>query len=314
MEVTSKLRQRFCKDCKLPITVFDEPYFTERINLYDTFYDSVNLWDRFIQNVIDCGEYPTIKDYDRHYNQVKDSAIEFIKSTKKYLEFNSIDMNNYAVPVEYRYLPKKDIYTVANDGKMFLSIDMIKANYSSLHYFDSSIFDNSYSWKGFLSKFTDNEHILQSKQIRQVILGNCNPSRQLTYEKYLMSKFIQIIQANTDLFDNIVFFSNDEIVLDITDLDNSTVANITYILRSLFYKYTDKYLSSLVKLEIFTLHKIKDASGFYKKISNPTSIEIVFKCVESYFLPFVIRRMKGETIQESDKVFMFEGHLVKFLD
>lgn len=313
MEVTSKLREKFCKDCGLPIKLFVEPYFTERIELYDDFYDSINLWNKFNQDVINSGKYLTAEDYYDHYNQVKDNAIEFIKETDGYQRFNSINMNEYAVSSECRNLPKKDVYRRINDGRVFISIDMVKANYSSLYYFDPGIFDGSYSWEGFLSKFTDNEYILQSKYIRQVILGNCNPSRQITYEKYLMSNFIDVIRNNTTLFDNIVFFSNDEIILDITDLDNFQSATIVYTIKQLFHDYINSELASLVRVELFTLHKIEDVPGFYKEIFKPTSIEIVFKGVSSHALPFVIRKMKGEDIQESDKVFMFEGHLAKFL-
>ena len=35
MEITKNLKERFCKDCNIPIKIFDEPYFTERLELYD---------------------------------------------------------------------------------------------------------------------------------------------------------------------------------------------------------------------------------------------------------------------------------------
>lgn len=312
MEITTKLREKFCKDCGLPIKIYEEPYFSERISLYDFAYDSINCWDRFNSTVIKSEKYPTTQDYFDHYNQVKDNAIDYIKQTEGYQEFNSMDMNNYSVSSEYRGISTKDIFKNTNDGKIFISIDMIKANFSSLHYFDSTIFGSANYWEQFLYRFTDNSHILNSKYIRQVILGNCNPKRQITYEKYLMSEIIDIIYQHTDLYDKIVFFSNDEIVLDVTELDNPSVREIHYI-RTLISRYAPDILSML-KIEMFTLHKIKDASGFYKKVFESDNIRIEFKCVDSHFLPQVIRKMKGEEIQESDKFFIFEGHLAKFLN
>lgn len=42
-----KLRQRFCKDCDIPVNIFDEPYFSDRLKLFDFLYDSVSKWDLF---------------------------------------------------------------------------------------------------------------------------------------------------------------------------------------------------------------------------------------------------------------------------
>lgn len=33
------LKKRFCKDCNLPISVFDNPYFEERIKLLDRLWN-----------------------------------------------------------------------------------------------------------------------------------------------------------------------------------------------------------------------------------------------------------------------------------
>ena len=40
-----KLRQRFCKDCDIPVNIFDEPYFSDRLKLFDFLYNSVSKWD-----------------------------------------------------------------------------------------------------------------------------------------------------------------------------------------------------------------------------------------------------------------------------
>ena len=62
---------------------------------------------------------------------------------------------------------------------------MNKANFSALHNYNSNIFNNKNTWEEYVSNFTNNEHIINSKYIRQVVLGNCNPKRCITYEKYL---------------------------------------------------------------------------------------------------------------------------------
>ena len=129
-------------------------------------------------------------------------------------------MNQFAV--KNKNFPTKDIYKPTNIGRSFISIDMKKANFSSLRYYDASIFDNADTWEDFISKFTDNEFIINSKSIREVIMGNCNSGRVTTYEKFITDQLLTLIIDAGIEPNNIVFFSNDEIVVDVTDLDITT--------------------------------------------------------------------------------------------
>ena len=303
--ISTKLKKRFCTDCNIPINIFKEPYFTDRLNLLDPYYGTIEKWDRFVECLKD---YECEQDYFEEYNRVKDAAINFIQNTEAYSMFNNEDMNNYLVPVEYQNIPKKDIFHPSNDGRTFISIDMKKANFSSLkHYGDcisKSMFARSSTWENFISGWTDNEHIINSKYIRQVILGNCNPKKHITYEKYLMSKVLILTEKIIPL-DKVVFFSNDEIVFDVTE-------------RSFLYDY--KQLQRIIniinlplKVELFNLYKIKGTDGYCKEINHEYSEDTYeFKCLNSYMLPFVIRKLREEEVTESDKVFYHEGLLAKF--
>lgn len=181
MEVSEKAKERFSKDCNIPLRLFQEPYFTDRIELYDNFFGTLKKWNIFVNEL---RKYHCEQDYFDEYNKVKDAAINSIKSTESYQRFNNEDMNKHCV--QNKNLPNKGIFKTSNDGKAFISIDMRKANFSSLQNYDKDIFDGADTWKKFISSFTDNKHIINSKYIRQVILGNCNPKRHIVYEKYLM--------------------------------------------------------------------------------------------------------------------------------
>ena len=102
-------------------------------------------------------------------------------------------MNKFTVT--HKNLPSKDIFKSSNDGRVFISIDMRKANFSSLKYYgnciEKSMFRDTSTWEDFISLFTENKHIVNSKYIRQVILGNCNPKRHITYEKYIMDHVLK---------------------------------------------------------------------------------------------------------------------------
>lgn len=305
MEVSIKAKERFCKDCSIPLKLFREPYFTDRLELYDKFFGTLEKWNVFVNEL---KKYLHEQDYFDEYNRAKDAAIESIKNTEAYLRFNNEDMNKYSV--QNKNFSNKDIFRQSNDGNTFISIDMRKANFSSLRYYDKDIFSSAKTWEEFISKFTDNQHIINSKYIRQVILGNCNPKRHITYEKYLMDGILTWLTEIYVSKDRIVFFSNDEIVIDISDMG----AEVRDLLRFQI-EYNSKDMVIPVKIEMFTLHKIEGTDGYYKKIYKADGeYDIEFKCLDNYMLPFVMRKVLGEEITESDTIFYHEGLLARFVD
>ena len=305
MDVSVRAKERFCKDCNIPIRLFQEPYFTDRLKLFDKFYGTLEKWNIFLEGL---QKYHCEQDYFEEYNRVKDAAILSIKNSEPYKRFNEEDMNKYRVTHEN--LPNKDIFKPSNDGKLFISIDMRKANFSSLYHYDNSMFSGAKTWEEFISKFTENKHIINSKYIRQVILGNCNPKRHITYEKHLMNEVLDVLIKEIGYwFDEIVFFSNDEIVID---MDNyaDCIRN-----RNITKSKLEEYFDFPLNVELFYLHKINGTDGYYKEIVkdiNERSFE--FKCLDNYMLPFVIRNFLGEEITDSDKVFYHEGLLAKFIE
>lgn len=307
MEVSIKAKERFCKDCNIPIKIFQEPYFTDRLKLYDKFYGTLKKWEVFLNEL---QKYHCEQDYFEEYNRVKDAAILDIKNSVEYQRFNVEDMNKYSVT--HKNLPNKDIFKPSNDGKCFISIDMRKANFSSLHHYNSDIFGGASSWEEFIEKYTDNQHIINSKYIRQVILGNCNPKRHITYEKYLMDGVLTYLTEVYVSIERVVFFSNDEIVIDISDMD------MDKDIQKQFAYQIEKSMMDVpvpLKTELFVLHKIVGTDGFYKEVlNNDGNTEIEFKCLDNYVLPFVLRKFLGEEISESDKVFYHEGLLAKYIE
>lgn len=308
MEITAKMKERFCKDCGIPIRLFEEPYFMDRLKLYDRFYNTFAKWDRFIKEM---EKYPSEQVYFEEYNAVKDAAISCIKESPAYERFNTEDMNKYVVT--HKELPGKDIFKPSNHGKAFISIDMCKANFSALRVYDKGLFRLMPSWETFIGGFTTNQHIINSKYIRQVILGNCNPKRHITYEKYIMDGILTTLIEEYVSEDTVVFFSNDEIVIDVTDMDGFEYNDRMTLRNEIESGLSDSPVS--LKVELFSLYKIGGTNGYYKKILNPDFKEkIEFKCLDSLMFPFVLRKFQGEEVTENDRVFIHEGMLAKLIE
>lgn len=305
MEVSEKLKERFCKDCNIPLRLYKEPYFMDRLQLYDSYYNALDKWNIFVREL---DKYKCEQDYLEEYNRVKNAAINDIKISDGYKRFNEEDMNKYTV--KYKDLPGKDIFKTSNNGKLFISIDMRKANFSALKFYNRSIFDNADTWEKFIERYTEDKHIVNSKYIRQVILGNCNPKRQVTYEKYLMGLVLEVLIDELGYSaSDIAFFSNDEIVIDMEKYEDCIRK------RELIEWQIKGYFNIPFRIELFYLRKITGTNGYYKEIvKNIIEREYEFKCLNNYTLPFVLRKFNEEEITENDKVFYHEGLLSKFIE
>lgn len=299
-----KLRQRFCKDCDIPVNIFDEPYFSDRLKLFDFLYDSISKWDLFKSELT---KYDSAIDYFTDYSRIKDEAIEAVRNTEGFQLFSAYGINDFSI--KNKGFPSSRIYTPENNGRIYLSIDMKKANFSAVHAYRNDIFGGSDTWEEFISRFTDNKHIINSKYIRQVIMGNLNPKRQTAYEKVLMDKLLtDILHAKVIDKKYVATFLADEIIFDVTDLENrhEVIADI--------YKISNQV--SYMKTEVFSLHKIYGygVDGYIKNVFSMSDVgrSIKVKCVDRDMMAFVARYLLKESVTDFDKMFYYNGLLAKF--
>lgn len=303
MKLTAKLKEKFCKDMNIPIRVFEEPIFMDRIVLLDSQYNTVALLKGFEA----CLEsYAYEQDFFEDYNKVKESAIAFILGTDGYKRFNEQDMTVFnCVNTDY---PSKDIFKETFVGREFISVDMKKANFTALRHYSSDIVGDAKTYEEFMSRFTSNLHLQKSKYIRQVIFGTCNPRRQVTYEKHLMDKVLTSILCLTKK-SQIVYFATDEIVIDITDTDPAEKDHYVQDLHALASIFGEHGVT--LSLEQFTLRKIEGTDG-YMKVFVGGGFDL--KCLDALMLPYVMRKLNGEPVNDYDNYFMHEGRLAKFVD
>lgn len=311
MELTNRLRQRFCKESNIPISIYEEPYFSERMELYGRVLKIEPKWQRFLDSL---KEYETEEDYYEDYSRVKETMIEYIKNKPEFQAFNNMDMNLYKA--KNQNYKSRDVYKGSNDGMWFISIDMVTANYTSLNYYDSSIFDNTNNWEEFMSQFTKNQHFIQSKYMRQVIMGTCNPSRQVTYEKYFMDQIVTSL-VDAGYADQIECLTNDEIVIkvsDVTDPERIKELIVPMVESGITLRTVLFQLHKNQALSGYTLHVFKTLSEDMlsgKAIQKPDAIKL--KSLSSNDYPFRIRQLLNEDPADHDKIFVYEGRLAKFI-
>ena len=243
--------------------------------------------------------YNSEEDFVNDLGIVTEKAVDFIVNSEKYKEFNSMDMNQFAINLN---LPSKSIFSNNHIGKHLISIDMKKANFSSLKYF--GVLKDFASYDDFIKQFTNKEYIIKCKKIREIIFGKTNSKRLGTYEKYLMKKVYDglVLEKMENL---IVAFSNDEIIIDVSNVED--IENT----RNIVKKIVDD-LKDIVPFHIeeYVLKRIYPISSYIKCFMDGT-YEV--KATDSMYIPMVIRFLKGEEPSENDLVFEYDGQKAKFL-
>ena len=303
-----QLKKRFCKDCNLPIAVFDNPYFYERICTLDVLYDCVDKFDQF------CYELSTFSDeqsYFEYYNSIKDAMITHIKENPAFQEFNNQDFKSTVKPAD---VGKRNLYIEPNDKGVFISIDMRKANFSALKHYSKSIFDGCETWEEYVGKFTTSKHIANSKYIRQVVLGACNPKRQIQYEHYLMSiLYLHIKESLNDDALDVYSLGEDEIIITVDNLNEPPNFRPGFSLNDLKKAVTScpNGIGLLVRIEMFDLHKVGN-NGWVKNIYGDEE-KVEFKCVNAEIFHQIVKHYFQKPITENDLVFYHDGQLAKFL-
>lgn len=178
-----ELVKRFTRDEKLPIQeIRDEGYFYHMIKLLENSHAAETKWNNWMK-VVDTQYNGDPNAYLTEFHNLRDKIINDMKADPKYIDFNNCDMNKYHI-VDMPQVGSREVYRACNRGKIYLSIDLKKANYQALN-FAGVIEEPSYvQW---LSKWTQLQHLLDSKYLRVVVFGQLNPGRHITVEKYMTS-------------------------------------------------------------------------------------------------------------------------------
>lgn len=309
--ITHKLRKRFVKDFKLPITVLQDPYFPYYIGLYQDLFGSQTKYEQFKDLV---GRLDGEGGFFGAASDVVQQAINDVKSRDAYQEeFLKADMNQFKVDEP---LPKGNIYKMDKAKNHYVSIDMRKANFTALSFFNPEITACSLSYEDFLRQFTDEEYFLISKQIRQVIFGNLNPKRQQTIQRWIMGQIAKPFRKEGI---EILCGTSDEIILAVPDdsIPDGFAALVSdIILEDAVPKIAgpmdcnDSLFASDFRVESFWLDCIGGQEYFIKQKSGTGEIE--FKGVPAHYFAEVYKFYLGEEPNMMDRLSFYDGRIVEY--
>lgn len=301
----NKLNLQFVKDTDMPIQVVQSPYFEYFLDLYDKDFQAKNKYRDFCNSVIHAGGEDK---YINMYYDIIEKVKEDILSNPAYIKFNTEKLDQYDVK---DFVEKQTLYREENDGKVFLSIDLTKANFQALRYIDKSIVNNAETYEEFISKYTEIEHIKKSKHFRQKLFGYLNGKRIRKIQKYIISKISKRLLEHNFNIENITSTSSDEIVLELTEVTNKEMMVLDDI------QYYCKNNGFTVNISIFKLRKISEYKDFFVKeilYTNGEKKTVEYKGIPDLFFAQVYKMYNGLALDEKDKMFYYEHEIAFFKD
>lgn len=296
------LKRRFAKDCDLPIAIYDNPYFYERVQSLDILYDSVEKFDEFCYQL---SSYGCEQEFFELYQYIINIAIGGIKWSNSFDDFTKETFN-----IESQY-PKRNLYVDENDDVAFISINMGKANFSALNHYSSEIFDGYCTWESFMRQFTGDEHIINSKNVQWEVLRVCNFKKQIQYKRHLMTILCDWIIQNIPTI-SIYSLCDDEIIIEVAREYGEGCGFSLSQLKGVVNN-CPKSIGTLVEVKSFQLHKIKGTNGWMKFYNDGIDNKPEFECLEPEVIHQVIKYFYFEPITEHDLVFVHNDKLAKFL-
>lgn len=295
-----KYKEVFCRDYGIPINVFEEPYFEDRVRLFDTIYGSLGKWEKFKKYVTD------IEGYEKEYN-CSENILMDIKGSIGYRNFiECSDIGNtlridHSCPAVFR---KEDV------GRYFLSVSIPKDRlwFYVLRHFDVSILGGCEKYDSFISRYSSNPCICDSITLSKLVFDNLNYTGINRYAADIMYTIMyQIVPVCPMLEGRDVYLGWSKVMFDVSCVPVNVVLSYIDHLKDLYSDYIIP-----VDISIFEVQNIEGFPGFIKRYTNPDGkFEVCSTNID--YMPQIMRILNGSAVRDIDRVFIHNGRLAKFL-
>ena len=305
--IVKQLRGRFIEDNQLPVTTVEDPYFEERIKMLEGEFHAQLKYLSLMETVRD-NFGGNMQKFLEHRHSVKDQILSHILNSEGYKA-----MLADKSPLEDCKLVvgANELYTEQQDGGLFLSFDMIKANFQALRYVDPSIVRDCETWEEFVACFTDVKYLASAKQVRQEVLGKLNGKRLAAIEKYHSNEFAKVLVERYGDCMSPFSIKTDEIILKFNGSEKEFEE----------FKVKDEEFNGFkFRVNKFKLHMRTFKRAFSDKRINVFEKEDYLdahrrnlKCVPATYYPQVYKLLNGMEISDSDLVFTSDHELCSYM-
>ena len=307
-----QLRARYVSDTNIPLQVLQSPYFEDRLELMEEDYGAKTKYENLLALIKQRFDNNPTK-FLEEYHKIRDKIITTVLNSEAYKDFISND--KFLVKNFTPICPSRNLYTNEQDGGLFISFDMKKANFQTLRYANPAIVFDCDTYEDFIGKFTDLDYVKESKYTRQVIFGKLNPKRTMTLEQSITNDFAKEYKQRLGIYGFAPFsLKTDEIIFKCEVSEKE--------FDSFHISPTIEYDGITYKASKFKLHarqfKLATSSSIltvYEKEDYLNAHRRSLKAVPATYYPQVDKLLKGKEIKpQSDLIFYYEHELCKFMN
>lgn len=302
MTLSKEILSRFAKDYGLPIQPVESEHFLKSLKFLSESapeFEKIGTQLQWLQDAVsNLGSESAFLDYSKN---LIDRVIAKVRETNEY-KF----LCESALTTKHVSLQKIEVYSMANVGHTFISIDLKSANFNSLRWFSAKMFDGYETFSDYLKEFTDLKYFQESKYLRQVVFGHLEPKKQVVIQKNLMISISELISKEFDIaIGDIKSVGTDELVILVDPNDAGE------FVRSIESKiaYSNKSLAEIIKVEAFTLASINGRKMFVKEYLDGSK---EFKAIPHNVFLQAFKRYYGLEINQADLMFEHDGHLAYY--
>lgn len=291
-DINQIMNKNLIRTFKLPIAIDREPYFSYFLNLLDPYYDTLRKFEMFKKSFDAHGEMMF-----KNNALILNDTLKYLSQKPEYVRFSKMDMKPFQKSLS---ISKKDLYTTGNEGRVYISIDLVKANFQSLKLVEPTLFDGHATFNDFAVSRGFDEVLLNSKITRQVIFGGLSPARQQSIQQFMMENIIVDLIGKGFNKEGIYSLSSDEMFFEDVGYDVEEI------------KETATRLGYEVRVERFDLVKPFERAYFVKE-GHDGSRE--FKMVSTAVMAEFIKKYEGRPLEDTDLYFYDENkRLSKFIE
>ncbi len=292
------------------------------------------LFDHYVKTLIEAGDTKLQHQLDLYNarellveNMYQDKKSYFIsvqeilsatEASKKFNIINLEDFRNLFFDNPRPVNKMNDWNKASNEKYIFVSVDMISANYQTLRVFDKEGELNE-NWEDFLTKHNVPEVYRVAKIFRQYVFEQSNPMKTGKLQTGIMEKLRLCIDSlDKDLInDSIVFKSNDEMIFAFPDTEeNLPRIELLKNIENSFKEYFILFNPIRLKVNLF-YNTIIDGKIQYRTILNDDrSVEKkILKHVPSnlYFM-YLRKFILNQEHNLLDTYFIHEGREAKWTE
>jgi len=288
-----------------------DPDMVEYYNeVFDPMFDSKAKWNLFLSERRNNGI--AIR---KEISIIREKIFQVIRENPNYTAYQRIRLRGTDNRI------RGDVYHHGSDGKIFVSLDIMSANFTCIRMLCPELFTNDngdlISWHDFIRKFTKSEFIAQSKMFREILFGKLGFQKgSNVLQESIMERVDQVLREDKDLKSifnktTIRMKCGDENVYELVDqtiqVDNHNVRPYNILLKAIGEGAIQNLMRKIKISEIPLLTQVFDELGLNTDIELGNIFHIrIFKVdkigSKKYFLKtFVYRSEWNCDIMASDE-------------